>query len=144
METDIRQTSSKTSAPKEKRPTDKEKPKDKTKSKGKEESKVHKLSLKGSSRLVAEFVRLVPGNLLCATISSAQLLIESFLWLSTVPILDTYDPVRRPTPSKRYQTQDKELIASLQIPTRRLPSRRLYSVRYHSPSPRARLIDTIS
>ncbi|KAL7899903.1 DNA-binding protein [Trichoderma sp. SZMC 28014] len=55
METDIRKTSSKTSAPKEKRPTDKEKPKDKTKSKGKDESKVHKLSLKGSSRLVAEF-----------------------------------------------------------------------------------------
>ncbi|EHK44521.1 hypothetical protein TRIATDRAFT_36067 [Trichoderma atroviride IMI 206040] len=55
METDIRKASSKTSVPKEKRPTDKEKSKDKSKSKGKDESKVHKLSLKGSSRLVAEF-----------------------------------------------------------------------------------------
>ncbi|PON23060.1 mitotic spindle checkpoint component mad2 [Trichoderma gamsii] len=57
METDIRKTSSKASAPKEKRPADKEKLKDKSKSKGKDESKVHKLSLKGSSRLVAEFQR---------------------------------------------------------------------------------------
>ncbi|KAM0521330.1 hypothetical protein ACHAPE_002810 [Trichoderma viride] len=57
METEVRKTSSKTSAPKDKRPTDKEKPKDKSKSKGKDESKVHKLSLKGSSRLVAEFQR---------------------------------------------------------------------------------------
>ncbi|KAM0473034.1 hypothetical protein ACHAPX_008399 [Trichoderma viride] len=55
METEVKKTSSKTSAPKEKRPTDKEKSKDKSKSKGKDESKVHKLSLKGSSRLVAEF-----------------------------------------------------------------------------------------
>lgn len=81
METDIRKTSSKTSAPKEKRPTDKEKPKDKTKSKGKDESKVHKLSLKGSSRLVAEFVRLVSRNLLFSAISHVQPLIGSFLWL---------------------------------------------------------------
>ncbi|KAL7920356.1 DNA-binding protein [Trichoderma austrokoningii] len=53
METDIRKTSSKISAPKEKRPKDKEKSKDNPKNK--DESKVHKLSLKGSSRLVAEF-----------------------------------------------------------------------------------------
>lgn len=98
METDIRKTSSKTSAPKEKRPADKEKPKDKTKSKGKDESKVHKLSLKGSSRLVAEFVRLLSRNVVCPIVSSAQLLTESFLYRSTVPILDTYDPVRGPTP----------------------------------------------
>lgn len=78
METEVRKTSSKTSAPKEKRPTDKEKSKDKSKSKGKDESKVHKLSLKGSSRLVAEFVRLHPRNLLCPIFSDAQMLIESF------------------------------------------------------------------
>lgn len=112
METEVKKTSSKTSAPKEKRPTDKEKSKDKSKSKGKDESKVHKLSLKGSSRLVAEFVRLHPRNLLCPIFSDAQMLIESFLCRSTVPILDTYDPVRQPTPRKRYQAQDKELIAS--------------------------------
>lgn len=111
METEIRKTSSKTSAPKEKRPKDKEKSKDKSKSKDKDESKVHKLSLKGSSRLVAEFVRLLSRNLLCPVAPNAQMLIESFLCLSTVPILDTYHPVRRP-PRKRCQAQDEELIAS--------------------------------
>lgn len=101
METEIRKASSKTSAPKEKRPKDREKSKDKSKSKDKDESKVHKLSLKGSSRLVAEFVGLVSRNLLCSVAPNAQMLIESFLCLSTVPILDTYDPVRRPTPRQR-------------------------------------------
>lgn len=113
METEIKKTSSKISAPKERRPKDKEKSKDKSKNKdNKDESKVHKLSLKGSSRLVAEFVRLLSRNLLCPIVSNAQMLIEPFLCLSTVPILDTYDPVRRPTPRKRYQAQGKELIAS--------------------------------
>ncbi|PTB43801.1 uncharacterized protein TrAFT101_002400 [Trichoderma asperellum] len=55
METDLKRTAPKTSATKEKRPKDKERSKEKPKNKDKDESKVHKLSLKGSSRLVAEF-----------------------------------------------------------------------------------------
>ncbi|KAL6890468.1 DNA-binding protein [Trichoderma evansii] len=55
METEVNKAASKISASKEKLPKDKERSKEKSKSKGKEESKVHKLSLKGSSRLVAEF-----------------------------------------------------------------------------------------
>jgi mitotic spindle assembly checkpoint protein MAD2 len=57
MEKEIKKTSSKTSTTKEKRPKDKEKSKDKAKDK--DDSKVHKLSLKGSSKLVAEFVCLL-------------------------------------------------------------------------------------
>ncbi|KAM0259112.1 hypothetical protein ACHAQJ_003483 [Trichoderma viride] len=54
MDKETKKTSSKTAATKEKRPKDKEKSKDKAKDK--DDSKVHKLSLKGSSKLVAEFV----------------------------------------------------------------------------------------
>lgn len=54
MEKETKKASSKTSETKERRPKDKDKAKDKDKSK--DDSKVHKLSLKGSSRLVAEFV----------------------------------------------------------------------------------------
>jgi mitotic spindle assembly checkpoint protein MAD2 len=46
MEPEKKKSSSKTSSSKDKRPKDKDK----------DESKTHKLSLKGSSRLVAEFV----------------------------------------------------------------------------------------
>jgi hypothetical protein len=78
METEIKKTTS-VSAPKEKRPTDKAKSKDKSKSKDKDESKVHKLSLKGSSRLVAEFVRLLSRNPVCSIVPKSQLLIGLFL-----------------------------------------------------------------
>ncbi|KAH6605479.1 hypothetical protein Trco_004632 [Trichoderma cornu-damae] len=55
MEKESKKTSSKASAAKERRPKDKDKTKDKDKDKLKDDSKLHKLSLKGSSRLVAEF-----------------------------------------------------------------------------------------
>lgn len=54
MDKEARKPSSKTAPSKDKRPKDKDKAKEKDKAK--DESKVHKLSLKGSSRLVAEFV----------------------------------------------------------------------------------------
>lgn len=50
MDKEARKPSSKTASSKDKRH------KDKDKDKAKDDSKVHKLSLKGSSRLVAEFV----------------------------------------------------------------------------------------
>lgn len=50
MDKEARKPSSKSASSKDKRP------KDKDKDKAKDDSKVHKLSLKGSSRLVAEFV----------------------------------------------------------------------------------------
>ncbi|KAL7952094.1 DNA-binding protein [Trichoderma barbatum] len=53
MDKEIRKSSSKTAASKDKRPKDKDKTKEKDKAK--DDSKVHKLSLKGSSKLVAEF-----------------------------------------------------------------------------------------
>ncbi|EHK24118.1 uncharacterized protein TRIVIDRAFT_190957 [Trichoderma virens Gv29-8] len=51
MDKEAKKPSSKTASSKDKRPKDKDKAKDKAT----DESKVHKLSLKGSSRLVAEF-----------------------------------------------------------------------------------------
>ncbi|RFU79668.1 mitotic spindle checkpoint component mad2 [Trichoderma arundinaceum] len=64
MDKETKKSSSKSSATKEKRPKDKDKSKekDKDKDKAKDESKVHKLSLKGSSRLVAEFRGVYPAE----------------------------------------------------------------------------------
>lgn len=86
MDKETKKSSSKTSSSKDKRP------KDKDKDKAKDESKVHKLSLKGSSKLVAEFVCL---NLCLSSIGAdVQFLIGLFSFSPLVPILDTHNPVR--------------------------------------------------
>ncbi|KAF3071606.1 Mitotic spindle checkpoint component mad2 [Trichoderma lentiforme] len=75
MDKEARKPSSKSASSKDKRP------KDKDKDKAKDDSKVHKLSLKGSSRLVAEFV---------------------------FPILDTHNPIpTRRLPSRRFYSRQE-------------------------------------
>lgn len=62
--------------------------KETSKSKDKDKSKVHKLSLKGSARLVAEFVRLQSRRFL--RLCDSLLMVEVY----AVPILYSQHPVR--------------------------------------------------
>lgn len=66
----------------------------KSKDKDKDKSKVHKLSLKGSARLVAEFVRLIAvvhESLLTVQLMQFQYSIHSILYETNLPTLfDVY------------------------------------------------------
>ena len=97
-------------------------------SKDKDKSKVHKLSLKGSSKLVAEFVRLVDA-LLCSTLFrlvAARMYILTYC--SVVPILNPYHPVRSRRPEKTQPWTDE--LTDPKLSAWRIPCRGLHSVRH--------------
>lgn len=64
--------------------------------KEKDKSKVHKLSLKGSAKLVAEFVSILPGESGVEGCTLSVTVTNHSTSVTLVPILDPYDSVRAP------------------------------------------------
>ncbi|KND95297.1 Mitotic spindle checkpoint component mad2 [Tolypocladium ophioglossoides CBS 100239] len=97
-----------------KEPSSTDKAKEKAREKAKDKSKVHKLSLKGSSKLVAEFFQYSIHTILYATPTIAA-----------------------------TRSRAEQLTRSPQVPTRRLPSRRLYGVCAPRTSPYIHLLTLV-